>query len=474
MAGMEWTEARFRQFGDRQMAIADDGAVTYAQFVERIAGWRTVLRKWGMVGGDSVGLVGDYHVDTLALLQALLDTGCIVTPLVEDDRALFDERLETVRAGWLIETAGSGPITPETTRATRLGDPEPHPLQAPLVEAGRAGLVIFTSGSTGKSKAVLLDYARMVGKFKEGVRGGFRTLLFLKLDHIGGLNTLFSVIFNGGTVVTCGSRQAKDICQCVERHRVELLPTTPSFLTMLMMSGMHRQHDLSSLKVITYGTEVMPNSTLATLHRELPSVTLKQTYGLSELGILSTRSKDSSSRWMQVGGEGFEVQVRDGRLWIRSAQAMLGYLNAPSPFDAEGWYDTGDRVETDGEYMQILGRESEIINVAGEKVFPVEIESFLLTLDNVRDVVVRQKRSPIVGQMIWAEFVLEDEEDPAAFKRRILAECSARLAPFKVPGHVTIVREADFVGSRFKKIRRAGTDGSAGPATVPAGLSQGA
>ncbi|HEY1138397.1 MAG TPA: AMP-binding protein [Xanthomonadaceae bacterium] len=472
MTGMGWIEARFRQFGDREMAVGDDGAVTYAQFVERIVRWRAILREWGLVGGDSVGLVGDYHVDTLALLQALLDTGCIVTPLVEDDRALFGERLDTVRAGWLIETPAEGPITPQTTRATRLGDPEPHPLQAPLIEAGRAGLVIFTSGSTGKGKAVLLEHARMVGKFKDAVRGGFRTLLFLKLDHIGGLNTLFSVIFNGGTVVTCGSRQAKDICNCVERHGVELLPTTPSFLTMLMMSGMHRQHDLSSLKVITYGTEVMPNSTLATLHRELPSVTLKQTYGLSELGILSTRSKDSSSRWMQIGGEGFEVQVRDGRLWIRSAQAMLGYLNAPSPFDAEGWYDTGDRVETEGEYVQILGRESEIINVAGEKVFPVEIESFLLTLDNVRDVVVRQKRSPIVGQMIWAEFVLEHEEDPATFKRRILAECGAQLAPFKVPGHVTIVREADFVGSRFKKIRRATSDAAPATGRAPVELAQ--
>lgn len=473
-AGTAWIEARFREFGDRDMAVGDDGVVTYAQFVERILRWRHVLREWGLVGGDSVGLVGDYHVDTLALLQALLDTGCIVTPLVEDDRALFDERLETVRAGWLIETPATGPITPQTTRATRLGDPEPHPLQAPLVEGGRAGLVIFTSGSTGKGKAVLLEYARMVGKFRGAVRGGFRTLLFLKLDHIGGLNTLFSVIFNGGTVITCGSRQAKDICNCVERHRVELLPTTPSFLTMLMMSGMHRQHDLSSLKVITYGTEVMPNSTLATLHRELPEVSLKQTYGLSELGILSTRSKDSSSRWMQIGGDGFEVQVRDGRLWIRSAQAMLGYLNAPSPFDAEGWYDTGDRVETDGEYFQILGRESEIINVAGEKVFPVEVESFLLTLDNVRDVVVRQKRSPIVGQMIWAEFVLERDEEPAAFKRRVLAECSAQLAPFKVPGHVTIVKDAEFVGSRFKKIRRATGDAAPARDRATADVPQGA
>ncbi len=451
---MSWIQERLRGFGEREISVGDDGAVTYAQFGVKVAHWRKAVDAWGIGAGDRVGLICDYHIDVVALLQALIETGCVVVPLAEDDRSLFDERLTISCATKLLGVAADGPISPETTEFRDLGEVPPHPLQAPLVEAGRPGFVIFTSGSTGKGKAVLLDYARMVDKFQDKARDAFRTLLFLKLDHIGGLNTLFSVIFNGGTIVTCGSRQAKDICAGIERHRVELLPTTPSFLTMLLMSGVHRQHDLSSLKVITYGTEVMPNSTLASLHQALPAVMLKQTYGLSELGILSTKSKDSTSKWMKIGGAGFELQVREGMLWIRSAQAMLGYLNAPSPFDADGWYDTGDRVETDGEYFQILGRESEIINVAGEKVFPIEIESFLLTIDNVKDVVVREKKSPVTGQMVWAEFLLDREEESAVFKRRVLEECRRQLAPFKVPGFITIARDGTLVGSRFKKIRR--------------------
>lgn len=458
---MDWVQERFGFFGDREISVGDDGATTYTQFGAKIAGWREAVDAWGIGAGDRVGLVGDYHIDVIALLQALIDAGCVVVPLAEDDRSLFDERLITACVTKLLTVAPDGPISPDTTEFLDLGAVMPHPLLAPLVEAGRPGFVIFTSGSTGKGKAVLLDYARMIAKFRDKARESFRTLLFLKLDHIGGLNTLFSVIFNGGTIVTCGSRQAKDICASVQRYRVELLPTTPSFLTMLLMSGVHCQHDLSSLKVITYGTEVMPNSTLASLHQALPAVMLKQTYGLSELGILSTKSKDSTSKWMKIGGVGFELQVRDGMLWIRSAQAMLGYLNAPSPFDADGWYDTGDRVETDGEYFQILGRESEIINVAGEKVFPIEIESFLLTIDNVKDVLVREKKSPVTGQMVWAECLLEREEEPAVFKRRVLEECRHHLAPFKVPGFITIAKDETLVGSRFKKIRKTRTQDTA-------------
>lgn len=452
---MNWMTERLQQFGPRPVALSEAGATSYAELLRKIGQWQRAIADWGIDPGERIGLAADYHIDVVALLLALIGNGCVVVPLAQDDAALFAERLHTVSATRLITVAAEGEITPATTQCHLLDELAPvHALLQPLVQQGRPGLVIFTSGSTGKGKAVLLDFARMSAKFQGRVRESFRTLLFLKLDHIGGINTLFSVIFNGGAIVTCASRQARDICACIAAQQVELLPTTPSFLTLLLMSGVHAQHDLSSLKVITYGTEVMPQSTLASLHKTFPQVLLKQTYGLSELGILSTRSKDSSSRWMQVGGEGFEVQVRDGTLWIRSEQAMLGYLNAPSPFDAEGWYDTGDKVIVDGEWLQILGRESEIINVAGEKVFPIEVESYLLTLDNVQDVLVREKKSPVVGQMIWAEFLLARDEDPAQFRRRVIEQCQRHLAPFKVPGLITIARGDSLVGSRFKKIRK--------------------
>lgn len=464
---MGWINERLKSFGARQAVVGrlgDTGTILYGELVERIARWRAALDGWGIVSGERVGLATGAQTDACALLLALVDAGCIVVPLADEERAAFDERLATAGASRLITVAASGLISPETTQCTTL--PEcgvPQALFAPLVAQGHAGFVIFTSGSTGRSKAVLLDFERMTHRHRERVRGSCRTLLFLKLDHIGGLNTLFSVLLNGGTIVACPARDARSVCACIEAHAVELLPTTPSFLTMLLMSRVHGEYDLSSLKTITYGTEVMPASTLSTLHRTFPEVTLKQTYGLSELGILSTQSKDSSSKWMKIGGAGVALEVRNGLLWVRSDAAMLCYLNAPSPFDAHGWYNTGDRVEVDGDYYQILGRESEVINVAGEKVFPGEIESFLLTLDNVKDVLVRQKRSPIVGQMVWAEFVLEREEDLAAFRRRITAHCEAHLSPFKVPGHITIASHDSFVGSRFKKNRHGSSKTCAAP-----------
>ena len=111
----------------------------------------------------------------------------------------------------------------------------------------------------------------------------------------------------------------------------------------------------------------MPESTLKRIHEIFPQVQLLQTYGLSELGILRSKSKDSTSLWVKVGGHGFETKVVDGILWIRAQSAMMGYLNAANPFDEEGWMNTEDEVEVDGDYIRILGRRTDIINVGGQK-----------------------------------------------------------------------------------------------------------
>src|SRR3569623_3498959 len=178
----------------------------------------------------------------------------------------------------------------------------------------------------------------------------------------------------------------------------------------MLTSVIHRKRDLSSLTRITYGTEVMPQSTLTRLREAFPGVELQQTFGLSEGGVLRAQSRPDGSLWVRVGGEGCETQVRDGILWIRSQYAMLGYLNAPSKFDAAGWFNTQDQVEVDGDYIRILGRVSDIINVGGQKVYPAEVEDVILELDNIVDVAVLGEAHPLLGQIVVAKVVLQAPE----------------------------------------------------------------
>ena len=74
---------------------------------------------------------------------------------------------------------------------------------------------------------------------------------------------------------------------------------------------------------------------------------------------------------MKVGGEGVKTKIEDEVLYIKSDSRMIGYLNAKSPFDSDGWYNTKDIVETNGEYIKVVGRTTEVINVGGLKFYGI-------------------------------------------------------------------------------------------------------
>ena len=340
----------------------------------------------------------------------------------------------------------------DEARFTRRDARAAHPFYATLRERGSAGLVLFSSGSTGKSKAAVHDLTGILEKFKTR-RKAQRTITFLLYDHIGGVNTLLHTLSNAGTVITVPDRSPDSVLAAIDRHRAELLPTSPSFINLILLSEAQTRHDLGSLKTVTYGTEPMPGSTLARFHAALPEVTLQQTYGLSEVGILRSKSRDSGSLWVKIGGEGFETRIVEGILHIKARSAMLGYLNAASPFTEDGWFVTGDSVEVDGEYLRILGRKSELINVGGQKVYPTEVESVIQVMPNVADVMVYGEKNAILGQMVCAKVALAAPEDPREFQRRMREHCRSRLEAFKIPSKVRFTEEA-LHGGRFKKNRQ--------------------
>lgn len=262
-----------------------------------------------------------------------------------------------------------------------------------------------------------------------------------------------SLLANIETDIVADDRTPDSVCRAIEAYKGEVLPTSPTFLNLLLLSKAYEHYDLASLKLITYGTEPMQTSTLMRLNSLFPNSTLQQTYGLSEVGILRSKSQSSGSLWMQVGGSEFITKIVNDTLWVKSDSAMLGYLNAPTPFDAEGFLDTGDIVEQDGEWIRILGRKSEIINVGGLKVYPAEVESILLEIDNVEDVVVFQEPHPITGSIVCAKFKLVEEESKRDFKAKTFTFCKDKLASYKIPTKIEITLDNTY-NERFKRMRR--------------------
>jgi acyl-CoA synthetase (AMP-forming)/AMP-acid ligase II len=222
---------------------------------------------------------------------------------------------------------------------------------------------------------------------------------------------------------------------------------------MLILSEAYARYDLSSLKYITYGAEVMPETTLKKCTELFPNVTLLQKFGTTEVGTLRSKSKSNDSTWVKIGGEGYQIRVVEGILHIKAQSAILGYLNAPSPFTDDGWFITNDLVEVDGDYMRILGRKQEVINVGGEKVNPAEVENVIYELENVNEVSIFGEHNAILGNIICAKVSMVDAgQDKKAFISQIKAHCASKLERYKVPVKIEVV-DYRLHSDRFKKMR---------------------
>jgi len=438
----------FNEFKNGDSIIWKESKQSYRSLMNNVEKFQLLIDSHQIKPGTVVALEGDFLPNSIALLLALIEKECIVVPLTNTSNKNENRLFEIAQVEFVFRVDEKDVITSQNV--SQRSDNDYYKI---IREREHPGLVLFTSGTSGEPKSAVHDFLALLGKFKTR-RKALRTLNFLLFDHWGGLNTMFHILSNGGVVIATKDRNPENICKLIEKHKIELLPASPTFLNLMLLSDVYKNFDMNSLKIISYGTEPMAESTLKRLKMIFPKVKLLQTYGLIELGVMRSKSEKDDSLWVKVGGDDYKTRVVNGMLEIRAKSAMLGYLNAPSPFTKDGWFKTGDAVEVKGEYIKILGRKSEIINVGGDKVYPQEVESVIQELDNVAEVIVFGEKNPIMGNIVCSNVRLLMEEDKKEFTIRLKKYCSGRLVNFKIPVKVKIVDNQQY-GERFKKIRSA-------------------
>jgi long-chain acyl-CoA synthetase len=436
----------FETYDGQAALIWHDNIYTYSQLLVRINHWRDTLKDFTQ--GTIIGLESDFSPETIAILFTLIEKNVIVVPLDINHSNKNSKKIEIAQLDYLIKIIREDEIS--INKISPNVD-EKNNLYQTIQQRGVPGLVLFTSGSSGEPKGAVHDFSKLLAKFNVK-RNALLTINFLLFDHWGGLNTLFHILSNGGTVVVLENRNPDYVCELIEKYKAELLPTSPTFLNMLVLSRAYERHSLKSLKVISYGAEPMPESLLKHVNSLFPDIKLQQTYGLIELGVMRSQSQDNGSLWVKIGGEGFKTRVVDGILQIKSDSAMLGYLNAKSPFAEDGWFITGDSVEVNGEYFKILGRKSEMINVGGEKVFPQEVENVILEIPEVEDVVVYAESNAFTGKIVCAKIKYNGTVTKAEVVKVVKTYCRTKLESFKVPVKIELV-DKTFESDRFKKSR---------------------
>ena len=431
---------RFDTYKSKKCIVFQDNICTYQDIIESWAHWKKEFKSKNIPNDSIIMVKGDFSVSTIGLMLTIIENNSVYVPVSPAVKNVDDyQQIAEV-------THYFNCIDNEYKTFDRVPK---NPLLKGLLALNEPGLVLFSSGTTGRPKASLHNVTNLLNKY-ENEGKPFTSIAFLLFDHIGGFNTVLYNLSSGGIIVVPSKRSPEKILQLIDRHQVNLLPTSPSFINMLLMSKSYEKYNLNSLKIVTYGTEPMPETTLKHFNKIFPNIQLKQTYGLSEVGILRSKSKSSDSLWMKLGDDDHLVDVREGILWIKSKMSMLGYLNAESPFDENGWFNTKDQVLVDGDYFKVLGRTSDIINVGGEKVYPSEIESVILNVPGVNEAIVKGLPNTIMGNVVTC-YVLKDENHSAQeVKQRIKKTCSNQLEKFKRPVKI-FFSDDSFYTERFKK-----------------------
>ena len=437
----------FREKASEEAIVWHGQSYNYAWLTDRVTYWVDRFTSEGIRPGDVTLLQGDFSPNSVAILLALIEKNCICVPLNAERVHERDVLADIALVSWIVEIDEKDLVI-----ITRRQEKQGHELYDLLKRMDHPGIVFFTSGSTGVSKVVVHDLAKLLAKYQVR-RHDFRTLAFLLFDHIGGFDTLLYVLSNGSTLVIPESRMPEAVCRAIQRHYVEVLPVSPSFLNLLLLSEAYTMYELSSLKYITYGAEVMPAGTLAKCAGVFSGVTFLQKYGTTEIGTMRSKSEQQDSVWVKIGGEGYEWRVVDGILQVKCDSAMLGYLNAPSPFTSDGWFMTGDAVEQNGDRLRILGRKSDLINVGGQKVYPAEVEEVICEMDGVADVTVYGEKNQLLGSIVCAKVKLARPEHVEEFSRRLRVYCKDRLDKYKIPMKIALSDDLQF-DARSKKMRR--------------------
>ena len=445
---MKWLIEKIKDGGDTTAVIFKEREYTYNMLYERIRNDYFWVRET-LKSGDMVAIVSDYSFESIALFFALYENQNIIVPITTKIQSEIEDRILTAGCDCqILDHNGQWKVTKLVVGGER------HQLIKQLQDCGRAGLILFSSGSTGKPKAMIHDLDNLIDTY-QGKRGKKLVfLIFLMFDHIGGLNTLFSCLSMNVQMVFPETRDPDLVAHLIEKYHVFVLPASPTFLNLMLIAECHKRFDLSSIRMITYGTEPMPDSLLVKLKETFPHVRFLQTFGTSETGISATTSYSSASTFLKIEDPNTEYKIVDGELWLRSKTQIMGYLNSSMErFTDDGWFRTGDMVEEKDGYIKIIGRNSDIINVGGEKVLPSEVESVLLQMPHVNDCIVYGENNPITGQMVVAKILYDTDVKLSELKKLVVEFCSDKLTRYKIPAKVVKMSEAEFT-DRFKKKRK--------------------
>lgn len=366
-------------------------------------------------------------------------------------------------AGIMLDYLGDAPSGVKVLKLDEMRFGGVPPLRwPPRPAADDVAAILYTSGTSGAAKGVMLTH----GNLRSNVEA---TVELAKLDrsdgflgvlpqfHSFGLTALTLIPIRVGVPVIYTARfvPAK-LVKLIRDHRPDIFMAIPSMYHALLGVKRAGREDFESIRLAVSGAEPLPESVREGFRQRF-GVTILEGYGLTETGPIVSWSLPERHMPGAVGTvlPGIDVRIVDGgnrplqtgehgEIIVRGPSVMAGYYKAPDlterVFDSDGFFHTGDRGKLDEEgRLWVTGRIKEMMIIAGENVFPNEIEEVIAAHPSVHSAGVVGRVDPSRGEVPVAFVQLAEGE---TFDEPALRQwCRDRLAGFKVPRQIQPVDE---------------------------------
>lgn len=411
---------------------------------ERATSWtelrgiaESICRDHKPLAKRRVGLSFRPVAESYAILAALDKLAC--------DVFLFDSRHSAQDISKLADQFRLGAIL--RARASELPaamEVCEQPDEAPW--SGESTVTVLTSGSTGEPKAARHTWNSLSLPVRRGAATiAPRWLLTYRPHLYAGLQVMLQCFANRGTLVMPDADMPPDaLADFLVKEKVQFISATPSFWKRLLFSVKHEVLHKIPLLQITLGGEVVDQWLLDALKVKFSGARIVHIYATTELGTCFSVSDGRSGfplRYLSAPSEEHaEIKIENGELHMRSPNAMKMYdPHSRLKINGTAWFPTGDLVEVFGDRVYFVGRKSDIINVGGSKVHPLEVERVIREVPGVSDVRVYGKNSSIVGQLIACEIVPSGGQDPGNLKESVHQACLSRLSSAQQPRLIHLV-----------------------------------